>query len=386
MVFKRIKVKLYPTVKQKEVLEKHLNAYRFCYNLCLQYKTWLWNDYKINITAYQLQKELFEIRKETPFLKECKAECIREVALKLDAAFKFFFSGKGYPRYKSKKQYNSFFAHQSLSSKDSKIKFYGNTIKYKTSDFYMKLLDTNEIRTITFKKDKSGDYWATCLIKTEAVKLPSLTNNVLGIDLGLKNLIITSNGVTFPNNKYLINSEFKLKKIKRKFAKSKKGGKNREKLRIKTAKLYRKSFRQREHYYHQVTNELIRENQTIVIETLKIQNMMKNHKVARSISDASWDILINQLEYKAAWYGRKLIKVGAFFPSSKTCSNCGNIKEILLLSERVYKCDCCGFSIDRDINAAINIRNAGLKIPGVPVEGVGYEPIETGSNSLIINH
>src|SRR5690606_7392768 len=150
----------------------------------------------------------------------------------------------------------------------------------------------------------------------------------------------------------------------RKFSKTKKGGKNREKLRVKIAKKHINILNQKEHYYHQITNKLIRENQTICIESLKVKNMLKNPKLARSISDASWGIFLKMLEYKSYWYGRELIKINTYFPSSKTCSNCGNIKEKLTLSERKYSCDNCGFEEDRDLNASLNILVEGLRIQG----------------------
>jgi putative transposase len=162
-----------------------------------------------------------------------------------------------------------------------------------------------------------------------------------------------------------------------------KGGKNREKLRIKIAKLCRKIRNQKEHYYHQITNELLSDNQTIVMETLNVKEMMQEKKLSRSISDASWGLLTQMLEYKCKWYGRELIKINKYFPSSKTCSNCGNIKETLLLSERIYKCKVCKTEIDRDLNASINIKNSGIKIPFVTVENTGISSV---NEAVIINN
>ena len=190
----------------------------------------------------------------------------------------------------------------------------------------------------------------------------------MGVLLGIKHLIITSEAQIFENKRFMQSSYYRLRILKRKFSKTKKGGKNREKLRIKIAKLNRKICRQKEHYYHQITNELLRDNQTIVMETLNVKGMMEEKKLSRNISDASWGLLTQMLEYKAKWYGRNLIKINQWFPSSKTCSNCGNIKETLLLSERIYKCEVCKIKIDRDLNASINIKNSGIKIPEETVE------------------
>lgn len=380
MRFLRIKARLYPTVKQKVMLDDHFNAYRYCYNLSLEYKQRLWNDHQINVSGYDMQPELLELRKDVPWILKCKAECIREAGLQVDKAYKNFFKfNKGFPKFKSKNDVQSFSAYQNIKIQNDKLKFYGNCISFSTSEYYKSLLSTHKIKQVTFKKDKCGDYWATCLIEVEQVKLSPLDNSI-GLDLGIKSLVITSEGDIYENPKYLLTEKYKLRKLQRRFSKTKKGGKNREKLRIKIARLHRKITHQREHHYHQITNELIRENQTIIIEDLKIRNMIKNHSLARSISDANWGLLTQMLEYKCKWYGRELIKIGTFFPSSKTCSCCGHKKEELKLSERTFSCENCGLEIDRDLNAAINIRKEGLKIPGLPVEDTdNSQANETGS-------
>lgn len=382
MIFKNIKVKLYPTVKQKQMLDDHFNAYRFCYNLCLEYKSLMWNYYKINKSSYDLQFELFKIMKTTDWLKNCKVESIRQAAHDVCSSYEKFFRGNGFPKYKNKRMTNSFSAHQSIHSIDGKIKFFGFYIKYRDSDSHIHLLNNKKINKITFKKDSVGNYFAICLIELPDLDKLLLVNKTIGIDLGLNDLLITSDGTKYANNRYLQSTAFKIANLQRRFSRTQKGSSNRNKLRIKIAKLHRRAIRQREHYYHQITNELIRDNQTIVLETLKINNMVHNHKLARSIQDANWGLIIKMVGYKANWNGRTIIRLDTFYPSTKTCSNCGSIKD-MPLSERVYNCE-CGLCLDRDINAAINIRNAGLKIPGVPVEVVGYEPVEAGSNSLIL--
>ena len=361
---KNLKVRLYPTLKQAQMLEDHFNGYRYAYNLSLEYKSSLWKYYKKSVSGYDMQKELFQIRKETPFLLKCKAECIRDAALNVDKSYKEFFKGKGFPKYKSKRNKQSFSAYQSINIEDNKIIFYRNKIKFKASISYLEKLQSNKIKQVTFKRDLTGNYWASLLIDEKVdLTLPKIETAV-GIDLGLKELVITSDGEYFENNKYLKNEYYRMRRLQRKFSKTKKGGKNREKLRVKIAKKHIKILNQKEHYYHQITNKLIRENQTICIESLKVKNMLKNPKLARSISDASWGIFLKMLEYKSYWYGRELIKINTYFPSSKTCSNCGNIKEKLTLSERKYSCDNCGFEEDRDLNASLNILVEGLRIQG----------------------
>ena len=382
-MYKKLKVKLYPTKNQIEMLENHFDGYRFAYNLSLEYKQHLWKYHKINISGFDLQKELFQIRKESDWLIKCKAECIRDAGLNVDKAYKNFFKGKGYPKYKSKKGGQSFSAHQSINYKNNKISFYKNKIKFKTSKKYNELLETHKIKQCTFKRDLCGDYWATLLIETEDTKVLPNSENIVGIDLGIKDLVITSEGQVFENKKFLQSNYYKLRRLQRRFAKTKKGSKNREKLRIRIAKLNRKICRQKEHYYHQITNELLRDNQTIVMETLNVKGMMEEKKLSRNISDASWGLLTQMLEYKAKWYGRELIKINQWFPSSKTCSNCGNVKETLLLSERTYKCEVCKTKIDRDLNAAINIKQTGIKIPEVAVENTSISLVD---EAVIINN
>ncbi len=367
-MYKRLKVKLYPTHKQKEMLENHFNGYRYCYNLCLEYKQHVYDFYKLNISGFTMQAELFEIRKESDWLIKCKAECIRDAALNVEKAYKNFFKGKGFPKYKSKKGNQSFSAYQSINCKNNKLSFFRNKMSFKTSKEYSELLETHKIKQCTFKRDVCGDYWATFLIDTEETIILPKSHNVIGIDLGIKDLVITSEGEVFENKKFMQSSYFKLRKLQRKFTKTTKGGKNREKLRIKIAKLCRKIRNQKEHYYHQITNTLLRDNQTIIMETLNVKGMLGEKELSRNISDASWGLLTQMLEYKSAWYGREIIKINQYFPSSKTCSNCGYVKEKLTLKERTYSCESCGFEIDRDLNAAINIKNSGLRIPEVSVE------------------
>lgn len=381
-MYKRLKVKLYPTKSQIEVLENHFNGYRYCYNLCLEYKQHLYRYHKINVSGFDMQKELFEIRKESDWLIKCKAECIREAGGDVDKNYKKFFKGNGFPKYKSKRGIQSFTAYQSISCKNNKLSFYKNKIKFKDSDKYGELLETHKIKQCTFKRDLCGDYWATLLIETEDTKILPKSENTIGIDLGIKDLVITSDGEVFENKKFLQNNYYKLRKLQRKFAKTKKGGSNKEKLRIKIAKLNRKICRQKEHYYHQITNTLLRENQTIVMETLNVKGMMEERKLSRNISEASWGLLTQILEYKSKWYGRDLIKINQWFPSSKTCSNCGNVKEKLSLSERTYNCSSCGLEMDRDLNAAINIKQTGIKIPEVTAENTSISLV---CEAVIIN-
>lgn len=359
---KRLQVKLYPTEVQKQTLKEHFDAYRYCYNLCLEYKQHLYKYHKINVSGYDMAKELLVIRKEVDFLKRCKAECIREAAYVVDKSYINFFNGGGYPKFKNKHNRQSFSAYQSIKVLGNRVKFYGKYYKFKTSEKYFEQLNNHKIKQITFIKEVNGSHYATFLIETKEDLILPKSNNTIAFDLGIADLLITSEGEYFENKKFMQNEQFKLRHFQRKFAKTKKGGKNREKLRLKINKIYDKIAKQREHYYHQTTNQLIRENQTIIMESLKIQQMNKNKNLSYSIQDVSWGLFTQMLEYKCKWYGRELIKVDQYFPSSKMCSNCGNVKEELKLSQRQYECEKCSLSLQRDYNSSLNILQKGLEI------------------------
>ena len=182
-MFKRLKVKLYPTIKQKNVLEDHFNAYRYIYNLCLEYRIMLWRDYKLSASGNEMAKQVLEIRKDTPWLLKCKAECVREAAYSVDKTYKKFFKGSGYPKFKSKKGEQSFHAYQSITCRGHILTFFKQKIKFKTSDDYIELLNTNKIKQVTFKNDLCGDYWATFLIELPDVDKMGMSSNVIGLDM-----------------------------------------------------------------------------------------------------------------------------------------------------------------------------------------------------------
>lgn len=363
-MYKRLKIRLYPTKQQEQVLQQHVDGYRFAYNLCLEYKQHLWKYHKLNISANDIRSELCSLMQEVDFLSICKVECIREAAIDVEKTYqKFFKQKKGYPKFKSKRDKQSFTANQCITVKNTILSFFKQKIKFRTSEKYKTKLQNNKIKQCTFIKDKTNKWFATCLIEDSEVTVFPKTENSVGVDLGIKHFFITSDEEYIPNNKFSIRNQYKLRRLQRKFSKTKKGGKNREKLRIRIAKLYQKITNQREHFYHQVSNKLIRENQSITIETLKVANMVKNRKLSRAISDVAWSSFTNMLEYKCNWYGRELIKVPSNYASSKICSCCGNKKEDLKLSDRTYNCNSCGISLDRDLNASYNLKQYREKFP-----------------------
>ena len=308
------------------------------------------------------------------FLKtDSHSKVIQQSLRDQDAAFKNFFTKKSkFPRFKSKKD-----TTQSCRfPKDAISGIRGNRISiikslkdihFKCSRRDERYLNKNQglISSATLTKTCSGKYYLSILIdKPHEVKF-NKTTNIVGIDLGIKDLLITSNGDKFENKHFYIKQENKLKKLNRKFAKTQKTSNNHQKLRIKIAKLNEKIRNQRLWYIHHIVNQLLNENQVIVMEDLNVSGMMKNHKLAKSIQDVSFCELKRILEYKASWEGKQVIFIDRFYPSSKLCSDCGYKKDDLQLSDREWVCPECGVVHDRDINAAKNILEEGKRIIGL---------------------
>ena len=217
------------------------------------------------------------------------------------------------------------------------------------------------IKSVTISKHILGRYYISVLCETEVEALPKIDTQI-GIDLGLKEFCFTSNNEFVSNPRYLRKLEEKLQKAQRKLSKRKKGSNRKFKQQLKVFRIHEKIRNQRLDFLHKLSTKLIIENQVICLEDLSVRNMVKNHCLAKSISDASWSKFVELLKYKASWYGRELVQIDQFFPSSKTCSVCGSIKKDLTLKDREYQCDSCGVKIDRDYNASLNILSEGLRI------------------------
>ena len=355
-MYKAFKYRLYPTEPQKELIAKHIGSSRFVYNIALETKNAAYIGAKHNYSAFDLVKQLPELKKELPWLKEVNSQSLQQAIQNMDIAFKKFFKGDGFPKFKSKRK-----GKQSFSIPQNVIVENDLLIipKFKEGIKMSLHRPTNgTIKSATISVTPTGKYFVSILCDTKEeipTKAPITESTTIGIDLGIKDFAITSEGEVFENPKYLRKAQSKLKYIQRKYSKYK-GKRTKKKL----AKLHEDVVNKRKDFLHKVSTKLIRENQTICLETLAVKNMVKNHNLAQAISDVSWSTFVSMLEYKAEWYGKNILRIGQFTPSSKTCS-CGVINKDLKLSDREWTCKSCGTTHDRDILAACNIKSFALK-------------------------
>jgi putative transposase len=379
---KSYKFRFYPSQEQETLLKKTIGCTRFIYNYFLSLKQEKYNQDKTTISYNKTSKLLTELRKteEYLFLKEVNYVSLQQSLRHLDKAYNNFFKRKTkFPNFKKKSNGGtSHFVKGAFSFRNNKLKI--AKCKHPLNVVWDRKLPKDvEPSSISIRLTPSNQWYVSILVDEKINLLEPLTNSI-GLDFGLKYLIITSNGDKVENIKTTKKYKQKLKNAQKKLSKKVKGSRNREKARIKVAKIHKKITDTRLDYIHKVTTTLIRKNQTIVVETLKVKNMMKNHKLSNSIADASWGELVRQLEYKALWYGRELIKIDTWYPSSKTCSNCGHKVDKLALTIREWKCPSCGIIHDRDINAAKNILAARH---AVTVCGANIRPNITCDKGLL---
>lgn len=355
-MLKSFKYRIYPTKEQEVLLKKHIGCVRFIYNLALETKQAAFASSKRNLTRYDLQSQLKDLKNDLVWLKEINSQTLQVVLKNLDAAYLSFFKGKtDFPSYKKKRNSGSFSIPQNVSIKDNKIVIpkFKEGIKIVISRPIIGIIKhANITRTAT------GKYFASIVCDTREEKKTKSNikeNTTVGIDLGIKSFLVTSNGETFENPKFLRKSLSKLKFTQSKHSKYK-GKRTNKKLSL----LHEKVANQRKDFLHKVSTKIIRENQSIAIEDLNIKGMIANHKLSMSISDCGLGMFVYMLEYKADWYGKNILKIGRFDPSSKTCSVCGNINRNLSLKDREWCCDKCHTIHDRDLNAAKNIKNFAL--------------------------
>lgn len=355
------KYRIFPTEYQKDQLQRYFGVSRLVYNLGLETKTVAYASNKKSISKYDLIKQLPELRNELDYIKECPSQVLQHSIINLETAYQNFFKGKGqFPKFKNKysKQSITFPQGFEISFKDSTLKL--PKLKEVAIDYHREF--EGLAKRVTLSKTVTGKYFVSILVDTQEEKQKPIKNETLvGVDFGIKNLATTSDGVVYENKNFFKSQQRRLRKEQRSLARKQKGSINREKQKLKLALLREKIRNQRTDYLHKISTELVNTYGTIVLEDLAVSNMVKNPNLAKAISEMGWRQLRTMLEYKTQWQGKNLVAIGRFEPSSKVCSKCGNKKKDLKLSDRTYDCDKCSNSMDRDLNAAYNIKNFGVR-------------------------
>jgi putative transposase len=369
-MIKAIKIQLYPTEQQIHYIHGLVGTCRFVFNKALDFKITQYKEFGKSTNISSVGKFITDLKQDPDFqwLNDYHSKVIQQSLLDLDKAYKNFFKlGNGFPKFKSRKTSKL----TCRFPKDAIMGVNGNCISlikqlkdihYKCSKGDERLLNKLPINSLTLTISKSGKYFASILVDAPITKQLPITNNTVGIDIGIKEFITTSDGEVFPNLKLKRNNQRKLNKLHRSLSRKVKGSKNRWKAKTKLARSYETLNNQKEYYLHQIANSLLNENQIIATETLKVSNMLKNHKLARSLQELSIYRFFQILGYKAKWYGRELVQIGQYFPSSKLCNTCGTKNEELKLHNREWECSNCGTMNDRDLNAARNILEEGIRI------------------------
>ena len=356
--------RFYPTPEQEQVLARTFGCARFAYNHMLRLRTEAWFSRQERIGYHETSAALTQLKKDPEFawLNEVSSVPVQQALRHLQTAFANFFAKRAkYPTFKRKD------GPQSAEYTTSAFKWDGKVLKLAKMNtpldvrFSRTIPRAAKVTTVTVSKDAAGRYFVSMLCD-DTVQPKAEVEGKVGIDLGLTHFAILSTGekVAAPNT--FRKHETKLAKLQRRLAKKQKGSANRKKARLKVAKLHAKIADSRKDFLHKLSTRLINENQVIAIETLAVSNMQKNHSLAKSIADASWSEFVRQLEYKALWYGRELVGIDRWYPSSKRCSDCGHTVAKMPLNVREWACPECGTVHDRDINAARNVLAAGLAV------------------------
>ncbi|MET7542525.1 RNA-guided endonuclease TnpB family protein [Streptomyces sp. NPDC005507] len=372
-VKRAFKYRFYPTDAQAAELSRTFGCVRKVYNLALAARTEAWTrQERINYNQSSAMLTAWKKIGELAFLNEVSSVPLQQTLRHLQTAFTNFFAKRAkYPRFKSKKK-----SRKSAEYTTSGFRFRAGELTLAKMAQPLDIVWSRPLpegaspSTVTVSQDAAGRWFVSLRCEDPAVKPLAASESAVGIDVGLNHLLTLSTGEKIANPRHERKDRAALAQAQHRMAKKEQGSANRAKARRKVAKIYARIADRRRDHLHKLTTRLVRENQTLVIEDLTVRNMVKNRKLARAISDAAWSDFRNMLEYKAAWYGREVIAVDRFFPSSKLCSHCGTVQGKMPLNVRIWTCD-CGTTHDRDVNAARNLLAAGL---AVTVCGAGVRP------------
>lgn len=383
-MIKSYKYKLHPTEKQKLFFEKSFGCCRFVYNWALDRRIKAYQNDNIRLTHIDLIKELTGLKNQDEYvwLKEISTASLQQSIMCMDSAFKNFFRDKkGFPKFKSKHKSKPTckFVHPTTIRVDFDRQRI-NLPKVGEVKFFCDRTFDGKIGTVTVSKSPAGDYWVSVLVDNN-IAIPNKheikEETSVGIDLGIKDFAVLSDGKRFDNMKFLEKSSKKLAVNQKRMARKKRDSNRYNKQKQKVAKIYEKIRNQRHDYLHKVSSTIISENQTVIIEDLNVDGMLKNHCLSKSISSVAWSEFTRMLDYKAEWNGVNVIRIGRFEPSSKMCK-CGVINKDLKLSDRTWTCKACSSVNDRDLLAARNIKKFGLQNQNL----IGYSPVVSGAENV----
>ena len=364
-MLKAYKYRIYPNKAQATLIQKTFGCCRFVYNQTLAYRKNLYETEKKSMSKIDCNNHVNRVLKhDYEWLKEVDKFALTNAIYSMDNAYQRFFKlHAGYPKFRSKHDHRRSYT-TCITDANIKVLFDDGKVQLPKLKLVRARLSRpffGQIKQATVSQTPTGKYFVSVLVETEHEPLSS-TDKMVGIDLGVKDLLITSNGEKYDNKRIIKQYEEKLSRAQRRLSRKVKGSNNYNKQRIKVARIHEKIHNTRIDYLHKISHKLISENQVIVSEDLAVSNMVQNHNLAKAISDCGWYELTRQLTYKAEWNNRKYIKIGRFVASSQTCHVCGYVNsETKNLSVREWTCPQCGTRHDRDINAAINILNGGVK-------------------------
>ena len=382
MQHKAYRFKIEPTKEQKNLLARHFGCVRVIYNKLLEEKQQYYLNHKETLSYSMGCAKIVDWKKteEYKWLKEVNAQSLQQSAMNLETAYINFFKGRAkFPKFKSKFNRQSFKVPQSFKVKDNKlfIPKFREGIRIK-----LHRQIKGKIKSVTIIKTPSDKYFASILCEENIEHKPK-TKKEIGLDLGIKDFVILSNGKKYKNQKFLNKYEKELEKAQKHLSRKQKGSNRYRRQRLKVARIHEKIANSRRDFLHKVSTELVSQFDFIAVESLKVKNMVKNHHLAKAISDCAWGTFVRLLEYKCEWYGKQLVKISQWYPSSKTCHHCDYINSKLKLSDRKWTCPKCGEVLDRDINAAKNIYRAGRTITDMEKKALAssYKKSSTSSDS-----